>query len=500
MANLIYFTFHVLGIDIAGCLESCSNPRHFHERWLGNYLRHKLCYICSARRHIKTTVTQAITTWESLRKKIQVLVVMNSHPQVKVWARNYMAMLQYAIDTLGLDVQITKSNETEIELSNGSIVHIRSLTSKIRTLSPDLIIVDDLLDENQNISFEKAEGVFRAAIFGTRQDHTRILYVGTILRQGDVLDLIRTGHIPGWQGGSYPAVPMGQQDKFKKWVVWWLQVKRQYDSIREETELGFDDWYHSIYGTDALPPEPERPTVLWPEVRSLEYLGDQYLSQGPYVFEVEYLLNPLSDELALVPRRLIDLCKDEGISIHDSFEGTSVMGVDLQISTSKDADYSVFLTIVGRDGKYYLVHMDRHRGMGYQYQLSRIKHLYAQFGHQLIMVESNSFQKILAQMMSNEYLPIEESVTGTEKHDMQTGVPSLRQLFESKQIVIPWKDEDSRTMFQPLVQELAAWQFIRDKGKFESKAKHDDTTMALWQAIKAVRKYQYSGMTLLGSI
>jgi len=379
---------------------------------------------------------------------------MNSHSQVKDWTRNYLAMLQLAIDSMGLDVTIIRSNETEVELSNGSIVYIRSLTSKIRGLSPDLIICDDLLDEEMNITFEEAERIFRGVILGTRQEHTKVLYVGTILRQGYILDKIRTAEIPNFHGASYPAIL-----------------------------------------------DEGRKIVRWPEKRSWKYLMEQKAINGSYLFEIEYQLNPLSDELALVPKRLIDSCKDESISIHDSFEGTRVMGVDLQISTSSSADYSVFVTLaVSGEGKYHLVHMDRNRGMGYAWQLNRIKQLHAKYQPQLIMVESNSFQRVLAQMLQEEYLPIEESVTGLEKHDMQIGIPSLRQIFESRQIVIPWKDSESREMFQPLIQELAAWQFVKDKGKFVSKARHDDTTMALWKAIQAALKYTYSGMKLLGSI
>jgi hypothetical protein len=133
------------------------------------------------------------------------------------------------------------------------------------------------------------------------------LYVGTIIKQGDILDKLFTGEIKGFVGKKYPAV------------------------LNEETK-----------------------EVLWKELRSYEYLMEQRDLVGELDFQVEYLLNPISDKLALVPRSMADRCKNQDILLNRPIhpDASYVIGVDLQISPSVDSDWSVFTTLEILDGEW----------------------------------------------------------------------------------------------------------------------------------------------------
>ena len=486
ITNFFYFCRYVLGIDFTW----------FHKEWFNYYTENKSTYIISSRRHAKSTFSQALAVWELIRssinkKPITILVVMNSFDQTKEWMRYFQNMLVKAMETLDFNLgmvssedqinedgnkvkelfmndisqRITQKAIARIELSTGSKIYGRSLTGKIRGLNADLIICDDLLDKKMNLSFEEAEHIFRAVILGVREAHTKCLYVGTIIKQGDILDKLFTGEIKGFVGKKYPAV------------------------LNEETK-----------------------EVLWKELRSYEYLMEQRDLVGELDFQVEYLLNPISDKLALVPRSMADRCKNQDILLNRPIhpDASYVIGVDLQISPSVDSDWSVFTTLEILDGEWRIFEVNRIKGEK-DYQLEILKAQAQRCNADDVRIETNQAQRWFADDFKkiNYLQQVTTHHTGSEKHDTQIGIPSLRALFSNNIIQIPWGKGDAyddqqiahtRDLMSLFIDELSGWLYDTEKNKFISNARHDDTTMSLWLAILSARDLENGGWDVMGYV
>lgn len=486
VTNFFYFCRYTLGIDFA----------NFHKEWFNYYSEHKSTYIISSRRHAKSTFSQALAVWELVRsslnkKPITILVVMNSFDQTKEWMRYFQNMLVKTMENLDFNLgvvdyeeqinedgkkskemsmgdvsqKITQKAIARIELSTGSKIYGRSLTGKIRGLNADLIICDDLLDKKMNLSFDEAEHIFRAVILGVREAHTKCLYVGTIIKQGDILDKLYNGEIKGFFGKKYPAI------------------------INEETK-----------------------EVLWKELRSYEYLMEQRDLVGELDFQVEYLLNPISDKLALVPRSMSDRCKNPDLLLNRPINpnATYVIGVDLQISPSVNSDWSVFTTLEILDNQWRIFEVNRIKGEK-DYQLKVLAEQARRCNAEDVRIESNQAQRWFADDFKriNYLQQVTTHHTGTEKHDTQIGIPSLRALFSNQIIQLPWGKgeayEDSqiahtREMMSLFIDELTGWLYDTEKNKFISNARHDDTTMSFWLAVLSARELENSGYDVMGYV
>lgn len=485
ITNFFYYCRYALGIDFAD----------FHKEWFNYYSEKKSTYIISSRRHAKSTFSQALASWELIRsvvnkKPITILVVMNSFDQTKEWMRYFQTMLVTTMERLDFNLgmvgyeeefdedgnlinemkykainqSISQKAIARIELSTGSKIYGRSLTGKIRGLNADLIICDDLLDKKMNLSFEEAEHIFRAVILGIREEHTKCLYVGTIIKQGDILDKLYNGEITGFYGKKYPAI------------------------LDEEKKI-----------------------VLWKEVRSYNYLMEQRALVGELDFQVEYMLNPISDKLALVPRSMADRCKNSdlllGRPVHP--EASYVIGVDLQISPSVDSDWSVFTTLEILDGKWRIFEVNRLKGEK-DYQLQVLRDQARRCNADDVRIESNQAQRWFADDFKklNYLQQVTSHHTGNEKHDTQTGIPSLRSLFSNEILQLPWGDgevsdpqiAETRDMMSLFIDELSAWQYDTEKNKFKSVGRHDDTTMSLLLAIYSARALEDGGWDVMGYV
>ena len=470
MLNFFTFCLDVLGIDFVW----------FHRQWFDYYKNNKNIFIISSRRHAKSTFTQALAVWEAMRSRKRILVVMNSGLQTAEWMRYCLSMLQDATENLssGLKVRyemladedkgadITQESIGRIMLSNGSVIYGRSIGGKIRGLNADIIICDDLLDKKMNMSFEEAEHIFRAVILGVREDFTKTIYVGTILKEADILDKLYTGEIGGFIGDKYPAIL---------------------------------DW--------------EEELVLWPSLRHWDYLMDQKQLVGDLDFQVEYMLNPLADKLSLVPRHMSDKCKNHDLILgrkRDPKAEAVVIGVDLQISPSDDADYTVLFALElmpeteTQESMWRILDMRRMRagdGEDEDVQKEALNEMARFYDSEMVKIESVGFQKYFGNDVRKSdlkfYTDIEDHDTRGEKHDKQIGVPSLRKLMKNQLVEIPWGDPNvhteaeinyTRHLMEIFIAELAGWQYDKVKNKFVSKSRNDDTTMAFWFAVLAARK------------
>jgi len=230
--------------------------------------------------------------------------------------------------------------------------------------------------------------------------------------------------------------------------------------------------------------------VLWPEYYSWETLMQRREEIGSLAFDQEFMCEPVDESSSLFPYSLISQGFDSEATLISEYKGPwkVYIGCDLAISASTGADYTVFMTIaVDEFGNRHILDIFRAKGLSYKAQVQKIIELARRYNPRLILVESNQFQKIIADMLK-EYtdLPVREYVTGRKKTDLTEGVPSLRVLFENKKVKIPRGDKRSIDATEVFVRELNAFGFR--EGKLEGIGEHDDTVMAFWIANEAVKQ------------
>lgn len=343
-------------------------------------------------------------------------------------------------------------SKSQINLGNGSSFKFRSLAGLKRGPHPHVVVCDDILTDRTYLS----------------DDDIRTKYIdGITPMPTELLMLIGT--------------PQHYQDILHQMFENPRYIKKKYPAILNK----------------------ENKTVLWESRRDWQWLEYKRMEMGELAFTKEYLCEPIDDESSLFPFEMIKACfnysrkygtpRDEGIDY--------VIGCDLAISDSRDADYTVF-TVLGHyteDDKSKMVIKDifRKRGIRYSDQLVVLRDLQKKYKPILTYVEDNSFQKIMVQLIedSPSYYETEGVRTGSDKHRVDLGVPSIRQLLESKQLVIPYKKNDEHTinLTKKLADELQAFS-IRE-GRCHTVAPHDDMVMSLWIAVKAMREIMSQGVS-----
>ena len=496
--SLCYYAQHVLGIDIAP----------FHMNWILNYAFMGMAEewrpqfkalslelfkdislsdqdsnfepgklgleVISFRGSIKSTIFQMIASWELQRGGIDIAVGTYSLGQImKEWLPNFRNMLEFAKDNLDLDwVYETDNQDRKViawylpnEKNPDKPIKVTSRLmglghrGAIRMIHPDMWIIDDWLDKKMESTLEEAERVFKQEVMGTRTPGSKMIVVGTILAEGDMLYKIKSGELGGKFfifAGSYA----GYLDEANKIPRWW---KRGADFMEEQRDV-----------------------------------------QGELIFQIEFMLNPINDKMALVSNKYIDEAKDTNIclgrKIHQ--DAYSVTGNDFQISDAASADWGVsfglefFPNEVATPIR--VLEMHRYQGEDELGILKIIEDDNAIYQHALIGFESNGFQRVLANIYkrNNSLFPIYEHNTGSERNTFQIGIPSLKQIFTNFDIAIPWDCESCREKMAIFIKELQAWQYSKEKRKFVHKGRYKDTTLAFWIAVLTLRMAEYGQISV----
>ncbi len=109
----------------------------------------------------------------------------------------------------------------------------------------------------------------------------------------------------------------------------------------------------------------------------------------------------------------------------------------------------------------------------------------------LMLIEANQMQKIFGQELKRKTdLPVQEFITGVQKHALDKGVPSLRILLENQKFRIPRGDARSVELTDIWINEMRSCTILQ--GKVECVGAHDDMIMACWIADQAVRMGTFS--------
>jgi hypothetical protein len=457
--DLAYFAEKMLAMEING----------HHKSWSSLVARHKRLGINAPRDHGKSFMFSfAYVIWRAYYKWIpqDLEAGFKSIPRISL-GYIFSATQDQAISLLELVKSEIESNpklahllpdrkdtwsKTEIKLANGAIIRARGWGTRIRGAHPVWIICDDVLNDEtiySEVQRRKQIDYFFSAVTPMIVPGGQLIVVGT---------------------------PFHHEDLYAK-----LEQNRVYKFSRFA----------------AL--NDQMTSALWPTRYSLESLKQKKEEVGSTRFTREYLCLPISDDSSLFPEKIINDCMDHSyemptrLSKEDHEKLQVYTGVDLALSTTVGADYTVITTIgVDENKNKWILDIRRKKGMGMTDQLREIQDVYLAYKPQLIMIEDNAFQRVFKDELTNSTdMPVKGfTTTAHRKHDFSHGVPSLQILFENKKLVIGRKTERDRRLTDPLIGELKAFTFV--DGKLQGLGAHDDTVLSLWIAIEASREQSFN--------
>jgi len=332
---------------------------------------------------------------------------------------------------------------------NGAELTLSSFRTSNRGPHPGWIVVDDFLDKSAIYSKEQRDKfieVFHGEIMNMLLPQGQCIVVGTPFHEKDLYANLKEAL--GWRVFEYPAI--------------------------------FPDG-----------------SLLWSNRYDFEALKQKRVTFGSMIFSREILVRPISDSTSIFPWTILEksfmgmgsyILVENSISAPVKLKKIST-GVDLALSSETGADYTV-ITTVGEDdlGSIWLLNVVRLHGASYNEQIATLQLINHNFRPNIIMMENNGFQKVMAGLgkeagMSN----IEEfTTTSNTKKDLYDGLPSLAVLFERGNMKFPRGNENSITMTNLICSELNSISFS-DRGKLESVSEHDDCAMSLFLAVKGLR-------------
>lgn len=378
-----------------------------------------------------------------------------------------------------------KWTETEFTTPDGAtVVAISAGSDGVRGLlrrgrRPSLIVSDDLENDKHIRSEEQRAALwnwFTKALLPTGLAGRLLsVVVGTILHADSLLaKLLGKEHFPDW-------------------------LKRRHAALR--TEEGIP----SASGTVAL----------WPGLWPVHLLLQRLREIGSVAFAQEYLNIPLDDLSALFRRAWLDAALQRGRGRGFLYAQPPRLGFDRVIQTwdqgalvaeapanayqvlvtawdlalvedekdaiRKNTDYTVGISVgLLPDDRFEVARLFRKRGMTPAQMRERVVAEQCVVGADYIIVENNAAQRIHEiELRGIADLPIRGHTTDRRKHDVFEGVPGLAYLLELDRIDFCWSTPQEKDRMDVLVSELHGL----------GAEAHDDTVMALWMAVVALRKW-----------
>lgn len=340
--------------------------------------------------------------------------------------------------------------KNSIETKNGFKLVGKGINSALRGLHSD-VLCDDILDEanfyNSEVRSETIE-LFKSVIMQIPLPRVgRVTVCGTVFHSDDLYGYLKTAK--NWRVFEYPGIyPDG--------------------------------------------------TLLSPERFSLEEILDKRATIGSIAFSREILMKPITNQMSLFPMKILEMNKVDTVKmVNNRFDipykfKKLCFGVDLAISAntdeSSDSDYfCVAIMAIDEFNKYWVVNLYRNKGLSYGKQVEVVKQLNERFKPDLIMVESNQYQKAFADMLRDNGLEnvVDRATTAKNKYDWQTGLPAISVLFENFRLKFPYaNDLYTRNLSDIIMSEFNSMTF--NNNKLQSSGLHDDTCMSILLGLVAI--------------
>jgi hypothetical protein len=216
-----------------------------------------------------------------------------------------------------------------------------------------------------------------------------------------------------------------------------------------------------------------------PEMWPTDALAARREKVGEDVWWRTYMQKPRRGGAATFPLPMIEAAQDLSRTVGDMPRPSLVLcGWDPAL-----VNWNAFVVAACNDAGLFLVDIQRDRNLGAtEHALARLDVLATRYRPDVVIVETNAFQKGLAddqrvRTMSREHgFVIVEHESGSNKLDDQLGVGRMPTSFVKGEISIPWGDADARICFSPLIEELEAWRPI----PASRRRIRQDLVMAMW--------------------
>lgn len=224
---------------------------------------------------------------------------------------------------------------------------------------------------------------------------------------------------------------------------------------------------------------------------------------GPLVFDREFMCNPRSSVSSLFPLEMFEPMLNKELmftattghwpkQLRDEF--TIVSGWDFAMSEKVAADYTVKFTMALHNAtqRRQILDIKRWKGISFDRQLHEIQKSHERYGEDAIILETVLFQKLYKNWITqNTSLPVYGHDTGTEKSNLETGIPSLVLALERLLYVIPYESGPTRETIDLWLSECMAFGWMNDK--LQGVGEHDDMVIAWWLAELGFKKFRRGG-------
>ena len=336
-----------------------------------------------------------------------------------------------------------ETTKWKLTLTNGAWIKATSVGSGIRGEHPSAIALDDVLDDQNDMSYEAYQQWYRKKLTPMLSPGTSIFCVGTPMSMSDLYH-----------------TEMLSNDSWKTW--------------RKGAIINYDEW--------IADPEIE-PKVLWASERPLDFLLEQRQSIGNLAFAQEYLCKVVDDDSAVFPstltRKNLDMHSTaEPLKLH---EGKYVVGFDPSHGIGQD--YSIMICVrMSEDGNLHVVDIWRRNDFPPQQQMEQAVKWNEIYGRPTFAFESAGFQHLYASLLSQMGASLNIKKSKVSNRTLKQGLLNrLRGWFEQGRIIIPYGNEDTRNKMKVLLQELET--HVWKDGIIVDRGVHNDTVMALAHAV-----------------
>jgi len=354
-------------------------------------------------------------------------------------------------------------NKRSLKAMNGAEIRLKSFGGSFRGIHTKRIVVDDLLKDNviySKIQREKSYDWFMSVLMNAAENDAYVTVVGTPFHESDLYsELKEKRHDGGWKHFVFPSIfPNGK--------------------------------------------------VLWEDRYTYNDLMIKKEDQGTTIFSRELLCRPISSASSIFPNTVTGISKIKGANYtlvsrleeHPlSFKKVS-MGVDLALSATAGADFSVF-TVWGLtwSNEMVLIGFWRKSGASFRDQIKVIKRMNRNYRPDIIVVEANAFQRLFVDLLEEEGLEnvVPHVTTAGNKNNFEFGLPSLAVDFERGRIILPYGDDISKAVTDLIIGEFGSIAFTENTGKLESVGEHDDTAMS---SFFGKRGFTYNGSDFVGTL
>lgn len=352
------------------------------------------------------------------------------------------------------------NSKTEIKLSNGVVLRAKGFWSPLRGRHPQLIVLDDVLNEQNSWSKEN------------RADLKK--------RFWEVIYPMRDKGMRGAQQKGYkPQLVISGTSQDPDDLYSELLVAKTAFKGRKQKAVIDDD----------------KQVVLWPERYSYDALMKIKSAAGAATFMKEYQNEPMTEDSVMFPPSLFEPLKDRDLSYVNSYAGTNAvyMGVDFSVPGNTTGDWMVIwvMEYLEVENKFIPLTYWRQKPLTTNAQIEAIVDHCKRYNVTIGFLEDNMFQSLYAKHFTTKTtLPLKgNTVTHSGKNSLSTGIMSFRPLFENGIVPLPYKTDRDRLMTDHLIQEFNGIKKVGSKiGNFSF---HDDTVLAFWHALEASRTIKF---------